>query len=160
MASLVIFPAVLSGFDVFSKSAEYALRAVCVIARQDSVGLTSEEVATATHVPPEYLRKVLQALRRANIIETQRGSGGGVRLRRSIDQLTALDIVNAVDPIQRIESCPLALSEHAVELCPMHAQLDHAVGLAEQALASTTIADLLDQKQRKPRQCRFPVADS
>ncbi|MCA9074753.1 MAG: Rrf2 family transcriptional regulator [Planctomycetaceae bacterium] len=143
---------------MFSKSAEYALRAVCVIARHERASLTSEEVAEETHVPLEYLRKVLQSLRRSGIVETQRGSGGGVSLSRPTDQITAWDVVNAVDPIQRIPTCPLGLAEHEVQLCPMHAQLDHAMELAEHALESMTIADLLDPKSRKRRQCHFPIA--
>ncbi len=87
---------------------------------------------------------------------TQRGIGGGISLSRPNDEITVLDVVNAVDPIQRIDSCPLGLAEHGVELCPMHAQLDEALELMEQALSSTTIADLLNPKRRRMARCPFP----
>ncbi|MCA9108349.1 MAG: Rrf2 family transcriptional regulator [Planctomycetaceae bacterium] len=140
---------------MFSKTAEYALRSVLVLARRGNGLSTTDDIAAATHVPPHYLRKVLQSLSRAGIVSTQRGIGGGISLSRPDDEITVLDVVNAVDPIRRYNACPLGLEEHGVELCPLHSQLDDVLGMLEQVLGQTTIADLLRQK-RVPAQCRFP----
>ncbi len=141
---------------MFSRTAEYALRAVCVVARQTDGIKTTDEIAVATKVPPQYLRKVLQSLKRAGLVVTKRGIGGGICLSRPADEITVLDVVNAVDPVQRIESCPLGLAEHGVHLCPMHSQLDQVLALMEQALRSTTIADLLNPQRVNAARCRFP----
>ncbi|MGE0376053.1 MAG: Rrf2 family transcriptional regulator [Planctomycetaceae bacterium] len=143
---------------MFSRTADYALRAVCMIARHAGDSLTTEQIAAGTKVPPAYLSKVLQSLSRAQIVATQRGSGGGVSLARPADHVTVFDIVDAVDPFQRIESCPLGLAEHGVHLCPMHSQLDEALGLIEQTFRSTTIADLLHPSPAGAVRCRFPLA--
>lgn len=143
---------------MFSKTSEYALRAICAVARSPEQMQTTDEIAAATDVPPQYLRKVLQLLGHAQLIVTQRGSGGGIGLARPSEEIRVLDVVNAVDPIQRIETCPLGLVEHGVALCPMHSQLDAALEQLEQTLRSMTIADLLDPALRKPASCRFPQA--
>ena len=70
---------------------------------------------------------MLQALVKAGVVASQRGAGGGVTLALPADELTILDIVNATDPIQRIKSCPLELSSHGTNLCPLHRRLDAAL---------------------------------
>ena len=69
------------------------------------------EIAEATKVPAAYLSKVLQAMSRAGLVRSQRGLHGGFQLISQPNQINILDVVNAVDPIQRIESCPLTV-EH------------------------------------------------
>ena len=59
-------------------------------------------------------------------------------------ELTVFDVLQAVDPIRRIRGCPLGLKGH-VNLCPLHRRLDHAMGLVEEALKQSTIAELLTE---------------
>jgi DNA-binding IscR family transcriptional regulator len=61
--------------------------------------------------------------------------------------LTILDIVQAVDPIQRIETCPLGIKGH-INLCPLHRRLDQALKLVEDALRESTLAELLAEPER------------
>ena len=65
--------------------------------------LKTSHIAEVTRVPRSYLVKVLQALSRAGIVETRRGIGGGIALAQEVDAVTILDVVNAVDPIQRTQ---------------------------------------------------------
>ena len=127
----------------FSQTAEYALRAAVLIAGDPDRPHSTQELARQAQAPPDYLYKVLQAMRRAGLVESQRGVGGGIRLTRTPDQITVLDVVNAVDPIRRIETCPLKLESHGPRLCPLHRRLDNAIAHVEQALGDATIADLL-----------------
>lgn len=139
---------------MISQTAEYALRAIVFLARHDDPSTTAE-IARATHVPGGYLSKVMQSLCRSGLVRSQRGLHGGFTLVRAVKELTVLDVVNAVDPIQRIRTCPLGLEAHSEHLCPLHRQLDNAVALVEEAFQSTTIDDLLTTRPRK-RACRFP----
>jgi len=104
--------------------------------------LTTGQIADHTKVPPGYLSKVLQSLTRAHLISSQRGSGGGVRLARAPEEISILDVVNAVEPVQRINRCPLDLKAHAAGLCPLHRKLDEAAAYLEQTFSSLTLADL------------------
>lgn len=128
---------------MISQTAEYALRAVVCLAENAGQGQTTEQIAKATHIPAPYLSKVLQQLGKARIVQSQRGLGGGFSLRQTSSNITVLDVVNAVDPIERITECPLGLDAHANRLCALHRRLDEANALVERAFEQTSIADLL-----------------
>jgi Rrf2 family protein len=136
---------------MISQTAEYALRAVVCLGTQGDRSLTTQTIAARTKVPAGYLSKVLQGLGRAGLVESQRGLGGGFSLARSLDEITILDVVNAVDPLKRIERCPLGLVEHGVQLCPLHRRLDDAIALTESLFQGTKIAELLEDPDRRAR---------
>jgi len=141
---------------VFSQTVEYALRAVVYLTSKSPEAQTTDEIARATRVPRAYLSKVLQGLSRGGIVQSQRGLGGGVTLSQSPEELTILQVVNAVEPIERIRSCPLGLAAHGVHLCPLHRRLDSALAMVEKAFASTTLAEVLAEPSRSVPLCPFP----
>jgi Rrf2 family transcriptional regulator, nitric oxide-sensitive transcriptional repressor len=141
---------------MFSQTVEYALRAVVHLASRAPSPQTTDQIAKATRVPRAYLSKVIQGLARGDIVESQRGLGGGVSLTRSPDELTILDVINAVEPIQRIRSCPLGLAAHGTHLCPLHHRLDRALASVEQAFASSTLAEVLAEPTTSVPLCPFP----
>ena len=128
---------------MFSQTVEYALRATVHLAMRSPDAQTTAEIAEATKVPLAYLSKVLQGLREKGIVHLQRGVGGGVSLARTPAELTILDIVCAVEPIQRIETCPLNLKSHGRQLCALHSRMDASLKSMEDAFAATTLAELL-----------------
>src|SRR3954449_13114835 len=99
---------------MFSQTVEYALRAVVHLAYEAPEARTTAQIADATQVPRDYLAKILQGLAKKGIVVTQRGGGGGVSLVKDPADLTILDVVNAVEPIGRIITCPLGLKTHGV----------------------------------------------
>jgi Rrf2 family protein len=117
---------------------------------------TISDMSEATQVPAPYLRKVLNRLRDAEIIGTQRGTGGGIYLKADPEELTILKVLTAVDPIKRIERCPLGLPEH-FKLCPLHSEINEAILQVESVLNSKTLADLLAMKRSGTAYCDFPV---
>jgi Rrf2 family protein len=84
---------------MFSNTQEYALRAMAQLAREDGMASTAD-VAKAIKAPPAYLTKVMQDLRRAGLINSQRGVGGGVSLAKPAKKISLLDVIEAVDPWQ------------------------------------------------------------
>jgi Rrf2 family protein len=142
---------------MLSQTVEYALRAVVFLAQPGPATRPTEAIARATRVPAAYLAKVLQSLSQARIVQSQRGPGGGVRLARPPAELTILEVVNAVDPVQRIRECPLGLAAHGVRLCPLHARMDRAMAQVEQAFAQTTLAEILADPNPSVPLCAFPI---
>ncbi len=138
---------------MISRTAEYALRAVVCLADKRDEPLTTQQIAELTRVPAGYLSKVLQALGRADLVVSQRGLHGGFVLGRNPEQISVLDVINAVDPIQRIHTCPLKLKSHGHELCPLHRRLDDAMEMVEQAFTSTTIAEVLAEPSKNRPLC-------
>ena len=129
---------------MFSQTVEYALRAVVYLAQHETEGAVGNRtIAEATQVPPSYLSKVLNALATAEVLVSRRGVGGGFQLRVSPDDLSVLDVVNAVDPLQRITGCPLSLASHCKQLCPMHARLDEALATMERTLSGSSIREMM-----------------
>lgn len=132
---------------MISRTAEYALRAVIYLAA-DGVNApqtqTVAQIARATQVPVTYLAKVLQSLTRTGLLISQRGSEGGFRLAKAAQETSIYEVVQAVDPLQRIHECPLGLEAHGTQLCPLHHRLDEAMSLIEVQFRNTTIAELLN----------------
>ena len=128
---------------MLSQTVEYALRAVVYLATQPGRPATTEDVARQTRVPAAYLAKILQGLSKAGLVKSQRGVGGGVSLARDPAKLTILDVLNAVEPIERIKSCPLGLRNSHGGLCPLHDRVDAAIAAVEQAFHRTTLAEML-----------------
>lgn len=137
---------------IFSQTVEYALRAAVWLA-DHAEGQTTQEIAEATKVPPSYLSKVLQNLRRAGIVHGQRGVGGGFTLARPAMEISILDVVQAVDPIERIRTCPLGIPSHGVNLCPLHRKLDDAIGHVSGAFETTSLAELVAPRHRLKPLC-------
>lgn len=136
---------------MFSQTVEYALRAVVHLANESPRHSTTEQIAEATKVPKAYLSKVLQGLNRSGIVHSQRGIRGGMSLGKEPTQLTLLEVVNAVDPIKRIETCPLGFGAHGENLCGLHKKMDEALALVEESFKSTTLAEMLnDESPSKP----------
>lgn len=135
---------------MLSQSAEYSLRAVVALAHEEESSLTTKQIAERTQVPVSYLSKILQSLGRAGLVAAQRGLGGGFRLARPAASMSILEVVNVVAPVQRISGCPLHKPEHRKQLCSLHSRLDAAYAHVEQALAATTVAELV----QAPACCR------
>lgn len=130
---------------MISQTAEYALRAVVFLAESGDTPQTIQQIARATQVPAGYLAKVMQELARAELVKSQRGLHGGFALLDAPSNVTVYQVVQAVDPIQRLRKCPLNKPAHCGGLCALHRRLDDAVGLIEQSFRDSTLADLLEQ---------------
>lgn len=138
---------------MLSQTVEYALRAMVYLASEADEPHTTEQIAQRTLVPQPYLAKLMQTLSRAGLVNSQRGVHGGFTLARPPEKLSILDVVNAVDPIERIRECPLGLSSHGVRLCPLHRRLDDALAHVEQAFRDTTLAEVLAEPSRSVPLC-------
>lgn len=130
---------------MISQTVEYSLRAVVTLAQNDGDPRTAQQISEVTQVPGPYLSKLMQVLVRSGLVQSQRGLHGGFVLTKRPDQLTILEVVNAVEPLKRIRECPLKLASHGRNLCPLHRRLDKVMEMAEEAFGSTTLADLLHE---------------
>jgi Rrf2 family protein len=115
-----------------------------VLAGDPEKSWTAQEIAAQSLVPQDYLIKVMQALTRHGLVGSQRGRGGGFFLSRPPGAITVLGVIDAVDPLRRIKKCPLGIKAHGTTLCPLHRRLDDAIRTVEEAFASTTIGELLN----------------
>ena len=127
------------------------------LASLDGMTPTISQIASATRTPAGYLAKILRNLARAELVRSQRGLHGGSTLARPAERISVLDVVQAVDPIQRITSCPLGLKNHGVNLCPLHRRLDQAIASVEQAFQNTTLAEMVAEDSPSKPLCDIPT---
>lgn len=144
---------------MLSKTAEYALRAAVWLGRIPASAESADHLAEAIRVPRRYLHKVLQDLVKAGLVRSQSGPGGGYRLNRDPAEISILDVINAVGPIERINTCPLGLESHT-SLCPLHQELDKAYAAMERAFSRVTVAQVINQPSRITPLCEVKPGES
>ena len=115
----------------------------------------SDNDAAATQVPAGYLAKVMQSLGRGGMVTAQRGKRGGFLLARPAEKVSVLEVINTVEPIQRIRECPLGIASHGAHLCPLHKRLDAAMATIEDAFRETSIADILSEPSKSKPLCHI-----
>lgn len=130
---------------MLSQTAEYALRAVVALAQHPESPKTAAQIAKLTKVPEHYLSKVLHALAKGGIISSRRGLHGGYALEHSPEKLPLLDVINAVDPFKRIDSCPLKLETHGTNLCALHKRINASIASIEDVFRNSTIHTILEE---------------
>ena len=81
-----------------SARADYAIRALLELAASGpDRPVRADAIARAQAIPPKYLENLLLDLRRARLVASQRGSGGGYRLARAASAITLADVIRAID---------------------------------------------------------------
>lgn len=128
---------------------EYALRAMAYLAdRPEGEYALAREVGKTLDIPPNYLSKVLQSLARAGLLDSQRGRNGGFRMARSPKQVCLHEILAAVEPMSRYETCVLGRKECRDEdACPIHFAWKEARGKVLTLFQKTPLTKLVEHHQ-------------
>jgi Rrf2 family protein len=80
-----------------SAKADYAVRAALELAASDGESVKGERVAEAQGIPLKFLENILQELRHAGLVRSQRGPEGGYRLGRPASEISLGDVIRSVD---------------------------------------------------------------
>lgn len=131
---------------MLSQTVEYALRAMVCLANAPQASQTRTQLVEQTQVPKAYLAKVMQDLCRAGLALAQRGKNGGFMLAKPADKITLLDVVDSVEPLKRIEQCPLNIQTHGTRLCPLHRRVDEAAAKLIELFQDVTLAQVVAEK--------------
>lgn len=126
------------------------MRSMVALAAGDGSPMTTRQIADTMRVPQSYLSKVLQSMVRARLVHSTRGLKGGFVLARNPHEINMMDILNAVGPYKRIETCPLDMESHSSQLCPLHRRLDAAMAMVQEAFEGTTLAEILSDDNPCP----------
>jgi Rrf2 family protein len=89
-----------------TRQADYAVRAVYYLTKlgSDSRAATSQ-IAEEQHIPPSFLAKIISQLSVAGLLHTSRGARGGVSLARDPEEISLLDVVEAIDGPILLNEC-------------------------------------------------------
>jgi Rrf2 family protein len=114
------------------------------LARYGTEGpVQATDLAEATGVPENYLRKVLHELVRSGVLRSTRGKHGGFRLAVPASRLSLLTVVGRFDGITERRRCLLGRQECSdVNPCPMHERWKATAEQIARFFGSTTVADV------------------
>jgi Rrf2 family protein len=80
-----------------SAKVDYAVRALLALAATGGEAVPAEALATTQELPRQFLQNILNQLRRAGLVTSQRGSEGGYRLARPASEVSLADVMRAVE---------------------------------------------------------------
>ena len=138
---------------LFSRTAEYAVRAMTFLAMQPSGKLTgAREIARAEHIPMPFLWKILHMLTRQKLIRSFKGIHGGYELARPAEETTLSSIVFATDGVDFSNLCVLGLPNCGQQnACPLHDTWKDIRGKMLAMLEQNTLADLARVARRRAK---------
>ena len=130
---------------MLSTTSEYALRALALLARAPrGHSLLGRELAQSAEIPPQYLSKIMLALRNAGLVTAVRGSGGGYSLLRPADAIYLSDVVQLFDGPAGRSMCLMGPSRECSEKhpCSAHASWANVRDAYLQFLEGTTLEQI------------------
>ncbi len=128
---------------IFSKTCEYAVRAVFFIAQRTADGsrVGIKEIAVNIDSPEHFLAKILQDLSRRGIIQSAKGPNGGFYLDAQSLARPLSDVIEAVDGGGIFRDCGLGLKEcSSKNPCPLHHDFLDVRNRLQNMLESVTIS--------------------
>ena len=115
--------------------------------------ITSEFLASSANVNPTVIRRLLQQLKKAEIVTVKRGSGGA-DIEKSLTEITLLDVYNAVEPVENGQlfhfhenpnsDCPVGRNIHNI----LDDKLQRVQEAMERELKSITLADVMKDLEK------------
>lgn len=138
---------------IFSKSSEYAIRAVmylCLNAKDDHC-FKVKDISSAIGSPEYYTSKVLQSLVRQKIIFSNKGPSGGFYIDKTSKSVKLYDLVIAVEGSGFFDKCLLGLNKCTEKNpCPLHLFFTEHRNALKQLFLKKSVSDILiDQKNNK-----------
>ena len=133
-----------------TQEADYALRIVCLLAKEDRV-LDATAIAEEAHITPRFALKILRKLVLGGAVRSYKGAAGGYKLDRDPKEISMKDVIELIDGEIAISKC--LLDEHVCSkqgteksACAVHRIFDTINRDVSKTLAGITIASVIDKK--------------
>jgi len=133
-----------------SKKADYGLIAVKHLAmhRNEHSSCSANEISEEYGISTTLMAKVLQKLARQGLVDAKHGSTGGYQLAKGPDQISALDVISAIDGPVLITSC---VTSHgacdATDKCSVREPLRRVNESILQVLSTVTISQMSEEHE-------------
>lgn len=89
-----------------TRQADYAIRAVLHLSRLGpGRRAATSQIAQSQQIPPSFLAKIVSQLSVAGLLQTSRGARGGVSLARTPNEITLLEVIEAIDGPILLNEC-------------------------------------------------------
>jgi len=129
-----------------TKKADYGLMALKYLAEHpDEPSISAKEIAEAYHIPPQLLAKILQRLAKVGILRSHAGMNGGYSLLKPSREISAFEVIHAIDGPLFITSCgPSHSGCDLTDSCTIKEPLARVNDSISGLLRSISIADLAE----------------
>ncbi len=136
-----------------TRQADYALRAMLYLAQlEDGKKAATSKIAEDKDIPPSFLAKIISQLSIAGLIRTSRGAHGGVELAGKPEDISLLDVVEAIDGPITLNECT---SDPSVcdfgDHCPIHEVWCEVKADLVRKLRASTFDQLLEREKTLAR---------
>lgn len=122
-----------------TRQADYAVRAIMYLSELGpNEKAATSQIAEEKDIPLSFLAKIIAQLSVAGLLQTMRGARGGVTLARSPDDISLLEVVEAIDGPMHLNECVNGSYECPMGDCPMQQVWHDAQVDLVQRLKSTT----------------------
>ncbi|PYX35610.1 MAG: transcriptional regulator [Acidobacteria bacterium] len=144
-----------------TKKADYGLMAMKHLAEHADQGACSaKDVAESYGMPPEVLAKILQRLAKAGLLHSQHGINGGYTLARGAAEISAYEVIRAIDGPLFITSCITVRGEcDQTERCTIREPLRKVNQSIEDVLKNIKIAEMTESGETTGSEARKTLAE-
>lgn len=126
----------------------YAVTAMLDIAIHQPTGAVSlSDIASRQCISLSYLEQIFTRLRKAKLVQSVRGPGGGYLINAPLDSISVQQIVNAMNEDLDARQCHGSEDCHDGGTCLSHALWDDLSAMIAGFLANITLAALLSKRQ-------------
>jgi Rrf2 family nitric oxide-sensitive transcriptional repressor len=147
MASLILSAMKL----VPTRRTDQAVRAMLYLGALPDGRARAAEIAAACEAPTSSIQQVLQVLTRARLLDSSSSASGGYELRTGPEQISLLQVIEAVEGTLDIQWCALASQPcNLVEECTLHQVVAAAIVAFRARLSAAMLADLITDGVPKP----------
>lgn len=129
---------------LITRNTDYALRAVCFIAKNKFRTVSATELVNKLSIPRPFLRKVLQVLNKKKVLKSSKGKGGGFSLARPANKIYLADLMKIFQGRFNLNECYFKkLICPNTKVCPLKKKIQKIENYVKKELGIITIGSLL-----------------
>lgn len=136
---------------MFSKTCEYAIRAMIFIAQKSKDGskVGIKEIAKGIDSPEHFIAKILQELGRKGLLQSMKGPTGGFYLEKEALSRTLAEIVKVIDGDKLFTGCGLGLKQCSeTHPCPIHHEFKKVRKSIQNVLEKAKLGEFTDELEK------------
>ena len=131
---------------LITRDTDYAVRAICFIARRREGLVSVSELVRALRIPRPFLRKILQILNKKGVLSSYKGRDGGFTLALTPKRIFLLDLIKIFQGPLIINECLFKKAPCPdIGTCKLRKKIDSIQKYAISELKGVTLASLLEK---------------
>lgn len=131
-----------------SNTSRYAIRILNCMAIQNTDLVSAKFLVKELNIPDKYLRQLMTKLTKSGLIQSTQGREGGYKINKPTDKLFLIEIIEAVDNLNKYLGCVLGFDECSDENpCPLHNKWSVIKKDTLHFLKTTTLKEIVNDKQ-------------